>query len=504
MVATVDALNTFFMQHWRLARRAVSSCRYLGGILKKQNAGGKVVVPLAACSGLAWLLCGLAVLGLTDCHRGQEQVATYSAAAGQTAGWRICNASAGDISFSLRLNDGFWSNRRQLVEEIGGQSRDTQAFVVQAARWVHQHSRNIRPLSTDNWIHSPEVFMNSLGLGYCDDRASVLASLWEAYGLRARLWNLQGHVVPEVMVAGRWQLHDPDTGVCLLDDDKRRCSVADVAAGRARYYEMDGQRYPIGAVERILLHMDKYASRADNQLSDWYQASPLLPDSQFRLPAGTSIRCCSPSPLARNAYVLELRLPPASRGWLSIPLVLAAFPPSLSPQIPKADSLYGALPVVNQQRDTLSLLYYVNPYIVAGQQHNKLIIRGQKVDQLNVHWQVAQPHSPPRYLDDFRDYYLRNKKLDEWIGRLPKVGRFSQLPEVFRHYYQLQGVSAEEISLREQAFLLRFHRLLPVVESRPALARHFLQNTVYQILLFELCQTLDPQEVLPYLENLTL
>ena len=347
--------------------------------------------------------------------------------------------------------------------------------------------------------------MNSLGLGYCDDRASALASLWEAYGLRTRLWNLQGHVVPEVMVAGRWQLHDPDTGVCLLDDGERRCSVADVAAGRARYYEINGQRYPIGAVERILLLIDKYTSEADNRLSDWYLASPLLPDSLFCLPAGASIHCCAPSPRARNAYVLELRLPPGSRGLLSVPLVIAAFPPSLSPQIPKADSLYGALPVDNRQRDTLSLLYYVNPYIVTGRQYNKLVMKGKNIDRLWVDWyEESQPYNPPRYLDDFRDHYLRSKELDEWMGRLPTVGRFGQLPEVFRLYYQLQGVSAEEIDLRQQAFLLRFHQLQPVVESRPALERQFLQNTVYQLLLFELCQILNPQEVLPYLENLTL
>jgi len=454
-------------------------------------------------AALSLWLCSLLVL--SACRREREQVAAYTAAPGQTAGWSVHNTAARDILFSLRVNDRFWSDRRQMVAEIAGHSRDTQTFVVRAAEWVHRYSRHTRPLSADNWPHSPEVFINSLGLDYCDDRASVLVSLWRAYGLRARIWNLQGHVVPEVMVAGKWQLYDPDIGVFMLDDELQVCSVADVAAGRARYYQLEQERHPIRAAERTLLLIDTYTSVADNQLSDWYHASNLLPDGLFRLPPTASIHCCAPDPQPPHSYRLELRLPPGSHGQLSVPLVLAAFPPSLSPRIVKVDSLYPALQVANRQADTLSLFYHINPYLLAGQRHTRLIMKGKDVDQLTVNWHPSsQPYHPPRYLDDFRNRFLRDGQLNALIPKLPVPQSFEQLPEVFTHYYLLQGINAQELQQRQEAFRLRFRQLLTVMQQRPALARLFLQNPVYQILLFELCQTLDPQEVLPYLENLSL
>ena len=392
-----------------------------------------------------------------------------------------------------------------MIDEIARQSGDTQLFVIRVAEWVHRYSRNITPLTTNNWIHSPELFINSLGLGYCDDRASVLATLWQAYGLRARIWDLQGHVVPEVLVAGKWQLHDPDIGVLMLDDKLQICSVTDVAAGRARFYEINRQRYTIDAAARSLLLIDKYVSTADNQLSEWYHSSRLLPDSLFSLPPAASIHCCYPSPQAPHAYSLELRLPPASKGVLSVPLVLAAFPPSLKPMFPKVDSLYGATQIANRRGDTLSLFYHVNPYILAAQQHNKLVMTGKKVDRLLVNWQeFSGAYTPPYYLDDFRNHYLTSQKLADLTPLLPIPQSFAQLPMVFRRYYQLQGISSEELARREQAFLPVFRQLLPVAQSRPALERLFLQNQVYQILLFDLCQTLDPQDVLTYLNNLSL
>ena len=450
-------------------------------------------------------LAALALLILAACHRDELQVATFTAAAAHTASWSIRNTSDRDIRFNLTVNDKFWRSRQQMIDEIARQNNDNQTFVIRAAEWVHRYSRNISPLSADNWIHSPELFINSLGLGYCDDRAAVLVSLWQAYGLRTRMWNLQGHVVPEVMVNGKWQLHDPDMGVFMLGDDLQICSVADVAAGCARYYEIDGQRHPIDTIQRSLLLIDKYVSTADNQLSDWYHASELQVDSLFRLPPAASIHCCNTRPGAPQAYLLELRLPPASQGVLSVPLVLAAFPPSLRPMFPKVDSLYGAVQISNRHPDTLSLYYHVNPYILATQQHNKLVMRGKKVDQLVVSWQErSRAYSPPRYLDDFRNLYLSNPEMAALVRTLPMPLSFDQLPMVFRQYYQLQGVSAEALALREQAFMPVFRLLLPFAQSRPAIEKLFLQNQIYQILLFELCQTLDPQDVLTYINNLSL
>ena len=78
---------------------------------------------------------------------------------------------------------------------------------------LNTNSYHYFTVSAALWLHSPALFLNSLGVGWCDDRAAVVHHLLAEMGYTARLWSLQGHVVPEVLINGRWEVWDTDLGV---------------------------------------------------------------------------------------------------------------------------------------------------------------------------------------------------------------------------------------------------------------------------------------------------
>ena len=81
-------------------------------------------------------------------------------------------------------------------------------------RFIRDNRYFFDPLTGARWYHSPAIFFNSAGFGYCDDahrRSTEL--LITAMGYSARVWGLNGHVVAEVLVNNRWEMWDPDLEV---------------------------------------------------------------------------------------------------------------------------------------------------------------------------------------------------------------------------------------------------------------------------------------------------
>jgi hypothetical protein len=58
--------------------------------------------------------------------------------------------------------------------------------------------------------HDVIKFLSLYGYGFCDDSARSLATLAELSDLKSRVWELDGHVVAEVMAGGRWRMLDAD------------------------------------------------------------------------------------------------------------------------------------------------------------------------------------------------------------------------------------------------------------------------------------------------------
>ena len=123
---------------------------------------------------------------------------------------RIKNSGEEISSFLLNVNNLSFSNSKELESTLKDYGDSTESIEKRAWRFVKDHAYFEQPLTDSNWIHDPGIFINSLGFGYCDDKASVLAFIWEKLGLFSRVWSLGGHVVPEVYANDGWSMYDPE------------------------------------------------------------------------------------------------------------------------------------------------------------------------------------------------------------------------------------------------------------------------------------------------------
>lgn len=127
-----------------------------------------------------------------------------------------------------------------------------------------QHGRPAHP-STE--LHEPVRFLNVYGSGFCDDAAAALAGLAHAAGLPARVWDLSGHVVPEIFFDGKWNLLDPDGEVCYFEADG--VTFADVES-----LQRDPERirqFPSPLYQNAEELIQIYRSTENNRLSDYHE-----------------------------------------------------------------------------------------------------------------------------------------------------------------------------------------------------------------------------------------
>ena len=413
--------------------------------------------------------------------------------------------------FTLDINGQFWLTTEKIVSRLKAESPDEKAFVLKSLAYVHQLSRNSPPLTDDKWIHSPEVFLNSLGKGYCDDRAAALCRIWQQAGLPARIWRLEGHTVPEVQLQGRWQLYDPETGVYFLKDSSTVCSVEEVANGEARYFSLHNAIYPLNPENSTLLFLDKYLSQEDNSISDWYNTDIPVPDSTFQLPAKAAISCCVPGEQGQSYWFAKVTLPPHSSGQLQAPLILAQRPEIWSSLFPKTDSLYTAVKIQNPGPDTLALYYYVNPFAPGLQPQNRFIMSGVGAAQLTLSL-FPKSQSGPKgffYLDELRERLLTSGELSGFIQNilpnLPEIKDFAGLPDFFHAYLLLQNMPPAEMEIRKKAFQERFDIARKIILQHPDIEERIVRNPVFLLLALEYYgKEADVKELATFLETLSL
>jgi hypothetical protein len=65
------------------------------------------------------------------------------------------------------------------------------------------------PLAQRDQINNGLEFFNSLGWGYCGIKSQMLAWIWNKMDYKSRVWDLKGHIIPEVFVDDHWEVWDP-------------------------------------------------------------------------------------------------------------------------------------------------------------------------------------------------------------------------------------------------------------------------------------------------------
>jgi len=150
-------------------------------------------------------------------------------------------------------------------------------FALSTWQFVSAHSQHYcnagAPGDQDDYSSEPMRLFDGFGMGCCEQRAFVLAWVWQGAGYRSRLVWMAFHEVPEIFYEGAWHMFDPDHGVYYLQlDNKTVASVADVIANPslvARVADANGLD-PLGFSAQWMA--DQYAVQVPQYLMIDYSA----------------------------------------------------------------------------------------------------------------------------------------------------------------------------------------------------------------------------------------
>jgi hypothetical protein len=194
------------------------------------------------------------------------------------------------------------------------------------------------PLTANQWMHDPVIYLNSVGAGFCDDMASAYYQLATAAGYEGRVWTLGGHVVPELRIDGVWHMYDPDLGAYYVTPDGDIAGVELLAATPTLITApvvdtlLPSRRAVAKPYDPEVAQI--YATVQDNLAWDFYTVMPTVRRTmELNLPPGGAIAFPGPWEAAPrdingvampNYANLMVTLP---QGWLGVqrlPLILSA------------------------------------------------------------------------------------------------------------------------------------------------------------------------------------
>ena len=148
------------------------------------------------------------------------------------------------------------------------------------------------PLDSRQWLHDPWVTLNSLGWGFCSHVSGTFVEIARAAGYDARVWGLDGHVVGEIFVDGKWRMYDSDLAVYYKAGDGSIAEVGQLATDAALITSpvqpiFAGSWYQFPYTQLVA---DIYSSMGDNFDGDAiFIANEATPSGRIVLPRAASL-----------------------------------------------------------------------------------------------------------------------------------------------------------------------------------------------------------------------
>jgi hypothetical protein len=179
--------------------------------------------------------------------------------------------------------------------------------------------------------------LNSLGFGQCSEAAALFVEIARAAGYVARVWTLEGHVVPEVFEDDKWELYDPDLGIYYFTRGHAIASVQELASDPTLITDPTD---PIYGSSDAVAYSSAIADIYDDKAGNNKVAAPISPPvapigaSVITLPAGSRLLLpghwtSAPvvydgaTPFTAPAYrQTAIELPAGWTGALKLPWVL--------------------------------------------------------------------------------------------------------------------------------------------------------------------------------------
>jgi hypothetical protein len=199
----------------------------------------------------------------------------------------IANHGYTPAHISIAIDGYLFRDKSQMLDYIAGipPMLEGEADYRKAWRFLTARGYFYTPYTGSDQQHDPLLFVNSLGYGYCDDFASVLATIWQWQGYESRVWWMTGHVVPEIRVGDRWMMFDADLGVFYTDRSGGVGSVEELSLDPQLIGEPIDPLYDSSYIAYEPLISDIYGSAEDNRAEP-----PVVGESrgmQIELPAGS-------------------------------------------------------------------------------------------------------------------------------------------------------------------------------------------------------------------------
>ncbi len=246
----------------------------------------------------------------------------------------IENSSNSLAKFSLNIDRQSINNFDDICSIICNMSDEFPNEQIERKAWrfvIERFEYNI-PLSFQKWAQTPLVALNSIGCGYSGDHALLLFNIWRQLGFEARIWQLNGHDVPEVKINGKWQMYDSTYEIYFLNNQNEIAGVRELIENPKLITDPILNRIPIvpNDLRRIYnfayRHSDNlvdiYSSTEDNIKSSWIKSDKIVNEIYFQLPpkATLSMPITNSHPIViANEHGLEKRFDDCLKIKLSQP-----------------------------------------------------------------------------------------------------------------------------------------------------------------------------------------
>ena len=204
---------------------------------------------------------------------------------------KILNAGNVQASFQMNINNALFNSKTDLINTIISTPDEFANEPIERKVWrfIRDNRYHFNPMTALQWGHDPTLFFNSIGFGFCDDSASVYYQLMTSLGYTVRVWGMDGHVVPEVLINGRWEMYDPDKKVYYYDTNGDIAGVEELAqnpdliTNPINPFSSDPSAYSSSTA-------DIYASIDNNDVAPYYTVDPVLNYLlQFQVPPSGSL-----------------------------------------------------------------------------------------------------------------------------------------------------------------------------------------------------------------------
>ena len=151
---------------------------------------------------------------------------------------RITNEGTSEVGFNAVISGkSFYTKEDEIITEINGLPSDgeNEPFYRKLWRYLIKNRYHFDPYTGEVWGHSPVLYLNSIGFGFCDDVAALYYALATRVGHEVRVWELStrnydyGDVVPEVWIKDHWEMYNPDAEVYYWNEKGQVAGVEELA-----------------------------------------------------------------------------------------------------------------------------------------------------------------------------------------------------------------------------------------------------------------------------------